>query len=158
MLVESIVLKYILSEHSYIIVSLQYWNTFLVLWIYGRVCASIQNNPELLIYILRDWTDSALNELFFCPWMFLLLLSWRQNNHSGGLPQRRWHKFSQTHVTTSGIKLSLQWFIIMNHENSQPVQCLWVSPLHTNIHSHTNNNKKKKRDKVEESGEGSKIK
>ena len=40
----------------------------------------------------------------------------------------------------------------MNHENSQPVQCLWVSPLHTNIHSHTNN----KKDKVEESREGEK--
>lgn len=60
--------------------------------------------------------------------------------------------FPQTHVTTSCIKLSLQWFIIMNHENSQPVQCLWVSPLHTNIHSHTQIIKKK--DKVEESREG----
>ena len=51
--------------------------------------------------------------------------------------QATYKRFPETHDTTSCIKLSLQWFIIMNHENSQPVQCLWVSPLHTNIHSHT---------------------
>lgn len=58
----------------------------------------------------------------------------------------------ETHVTTRCIKLSLQWFIIMNHENSQPVQCLWVSPLHTNIHSHTDI--KKRRESRERRGRG----
>lgn len=65
--------------------------------------------------------------------------------------------FPETHATTSCIKLSLQWFIIMNHENSQPVQCLWVSPLHTNIHSHTQIIKKDKGWRVQR-GKKNKIK
>lgn len=105
-------------------------------------CPFVSCIYSLYIYAMKQLSKRDYN--FICKIIFENVVLLIQTNSKSSLGIK--------YVTTSCIKLSLQWFIIMNHENSQPVQCLWVSPLHTNIHSHTQIIKKTKLKSPERGG------